>query len=81
MNGNSKAPDQKAKGRLLLLCGVSDIIIGVGMACAALAGVLGEDVIVFVVVGAVIAMAGVGLALWGRNIISQVDDGQGRRRD
>ena len=57
-------------GRVLLLAGAGDVVIGVALMAAALTGRLGDaDVNVLAGVGALLALVGVGIVVWGlRNL-------------
>jgi len=73
----AKQADPSATWRVMILAGVGDIVIGAGMAFAGLTDLIGPDMEILAVVGAVIAVIGVGIVLWGRHKLSQAGDRRG----
>ena len=63
--------------RILVWAGVADILLGVGMAVAFLSGVFGPGLEIAAAAGGLVALWGVGLVVWGRNKLSQVEDRRG----
>lgn len=62
------APKKAIDWRVFIWAGAADVAIGIGLAVAALTGVLGDtDVNVLAGVGGLLALVGVGIFLWGRN--------------
>ena len=56
---------------LIMGIGFADLIVGVGLAVAGLAGLLGENGSVIAAVGGVFAAAGVVAIVWARNKLGQ----------
>jgi hypothetical protein len=72
------APKKSMDWRVMVWAGLADIAIGVGLAAAALSGMLGDgDYTIVAVVGAVVALTGLGLFLWARNNLSNAGDRRG----
>lgn len=65
--------------RLFMGVGISDVAVGVGLAVAGLAGLLGENGSVIALVGGVIAVFGVAMVVWARNKLSQASGSGGDR--
>ncbi|HEY0102701.1 MAG TPA: hypothetical protein VGB60_04470 [Brevundimonas sp.] len=64
--------------RVMVWAGLADMVIGVGLAAAALSGMLGdEDYTVLAVVGGLLALGGLGLFVWGRNNLSNAGNRRG----
>ena len=63
--------------RVLVWAGIADVVIGVGMAIAFLMGLFGPGLEIAATVGGLVALWGVGLIVWGRNKLSQVEDRRG----
>lgn len=70
-------PKRTVNGRIFVIAGVSDIVIGVGLALAAVAGLLGPGAGIMVIAGAVMALVGVGFIVFGRNKLSQAESRRG----
>ena len=68
-----KATDWKS----IVWLGVSDIVIGAGMAVAAFTDMFGEDLEILALVGGLMALAGVGIVVFGRHKLSQAEAGRG----
>jgi hypothetical protein len=72
------APKKTMDWRVVVWAGVADMALGIALAIAALGGLLGdEDYTVLAVVGAVLALGGLGMVVWGRNNLSKADDRRG----
>lgn len=65
-------------GKLFVAMGIIDVLVGAGLAIAALVGALGDGSQFVALFGGVIALTGVGLIVFGRNRMSQA---QSRRGD
>ncbi|RZJ44434.1 MAG: hypothetical protein EON87_09925 [Brevundimonas sp.] len=63
--------------KIFIWGGVGDIVIGLGLIVAALTGLMGPDMEILSIAGAVMAVFGVGIVLWGRNKLSQAEDRRG----
>ena len=66
--------------RLFMGIGFSDLIVGVGLVAAGLAGVLGENGSLIALAGGAFAVIGVAIIVWARNKLSQ-DSGSGGDRN
>lgn len=66
--------------RVIAWVGVWDIVIGLGLMGAAALGFLGDDGIVFIGFGMLLAFVGAAIVIWARNKMSQ-GDALGRRQD
>jgi len=64
--------------RVLMWAALADVGIGIVLAVAALVGVLGEDLEIVALAGAVVALTGVGLFIWARK---NLNDAENRRGD
>ena len=53
--------------RIIALVGVSDVVLGLALAAAGHFDLLGEGLEILVPFGAIVAVIGVGMALWGRH--------------
>ena len=63
---------------VMVWAGLADMVIGLALASAALAGMLGDsDQTVLAAVGGLLVLTGVGLFLWARNNLSKADDRRG----
>ena len=69
--------DPKKMGQLYFWVGVSDVVIGAGLAFAGLTDLFGPDLELLAVVGGVIALAGVGFIVFGRNKMSNAETRRG----
>ena len=63
--------------RILVWAGVADVVLGLGLGAAVLAGRFGPGLELVAVAFAVVAAWGVVLIVWGRNKLSQVEDRRG----
>ena len=73
------AQRKSVDGRVLLLAGAVDLVIGVALAAAALTGRLGDgDVNVLAGVGGLLVLVGVGIVVWG---LQNLDRAGGRPGD
>ena len=66
-----------ANWRLFAIVGLVDIAIGLGLAAAALSGMLGPDSPMLAVVGGALAFGGAAIALLSRHKLSQVENRRG----
>ena len=55
------------------LLGLADVVMGLGLIVLTLMGVIPVDLYVMIPVGALIAVMGVGIALWGRSMMKRAD--------
>ncbi len=63
---------------VMVWAGLADMIIGVGLAAAALNGMLGDsDQTVLAAVGGLLSVVGAGLFIWGRNNLSKAESRRG----
>ncbi len=64
--------------RVMVWAGVADMAAGVGLATAALSGMLGDsDQTVLAAVGGLLFLTGVGIFVWGRNNLGKAGDRRG----
>ncbi|HZV85203.1 MAG TPA: hypothetical protein VFF48_09475 [Brevundimonas sp.] len=72
------APKKPMDWRVMVWAGLADMALGVALAAAALSGVLGDDDYTFLAaVGAVLALTGLGLFVWGRNNLGNAGNRRG----
>ena len=71
------APNKPNVGKMYVFMGAMDLLIGIGLAVAALTGLFGPDMNIVAIVGGVIAIVGAGMVVYGRNKLSQADDRRG----
>ena len=63
---------------IMVWAGLADMVVGVGLAAAALSGMLGDtDQTVLAGAGGLIAVVGAGLLIWGRNNLSKAESRRG----
>ena len=63
---------------VMMWAGLADMAIGLGLAAAALTGVLGDsDQTVLAGVGGLLVVVGLGLFLWARNNLSNAESRRG----
>ena len=63
---------------VMVWAGVADMVIGLALASATLAGVLGDsDQTVLAAVGGLLALTGLGIFVWGRNNLSKAESRRG----
>ncbi len=70
-------PERTVNGRIFVIAGVSDIVIGAGLVVAAFTGLLGPGMGVMAIAGGVMALVGVGFIVFGRNKLSQAESRRG----
>ena len=63
--------------RLIVWVGLGDIVLGFALAVAGFADLLGPDMEIVALVGAVIAAVGLGIVVWGRKKLSEAGDRRG----
>ena len=63
--------------RFLVWAGIADLVLGIGLATAFLMGLFGPGLEIAAAAGGFVALWGVGLIVWGRNKLSQVEDRRG----
>ena len=69
--------DPKKLGQIYFWVGVSDVVIGAGLALASLTGLFGPGMDVLAIIGGVMALVGVGFIVFGRNQLSNADSRRG----
>ncbi|GAA0637554.1 hypothetical protein [Brevundimonas lenta] len=62
---------------MIVWVGVSDIVVGAGLVVAAYTDMFGEGLQILALVGGVMALAGVGIVVFGRHKLSQAEAGHG----
>ena len=63
---------------VMVWAGVADMVIGLALASATLAGVLGDsDQTVLAAVGGLLVLTGLGIFVWGRNNLSKAESRRG----
>ena len=63
---------------VMVWAGVADMVIGLALASATLAGMLGDsDQTVLAAVGGLLALTGLGIFVWGRNNLSKAESRRG----
>ena len=63
---------------IMVWAGLADMVVGVGLAAAALSGMLGDtDQAVLAAVGGLLALTGLGIFVWGRNNLSKAESRRG----
>ena len=63
---------------VMVWAGVADMVIGLALASAALACMLGDiDQTVLAAVGGLLALTGLGIFVWGRNNLSKAESRRG----
>lgn len=70
-------PKRTVNGRIFVIAGVSDIVIGAALIVAAFTGLLGPGMGIMAIAGAVMALVGVGFIVFGRNKLSQAESRRG----
>lgn len=70
-------PKPLSTGKLCLLIGVSDLVVGLGFIAAGLIGMFGPDILLPTVGGGAVALTGVGMLAYGGHKLSQADDRHG----
>ena len=63
---------------VMVWAGVADMVIGLALASATLAGMLGDsDQTVLAAVGGLLVLTGLGIFVWGRNNLSKAESRRG----
>ncbi len=70
-------PKPLSTGKLCLLIGALDLVIGLGFVAAGLNGVFGPDIMLPTLGGGAVALTGVGMLAYGGHKLSQADDRHG----
>ena len=59
------------------MVGIGDVVIGVGLALAGYLGWFGPDLSMLVPIGGLVALAGLGMALWAKSKMNAADSRRG----
>lgn len=70
-------PQKIESWRVIMLVGLGDVVIGAGLALAGFMGWFGPGTEALLPVGGLVALAGVGMALWAKSKLNAAESRRG----